>query len=58
MRRGVTTDGASRYPEPVREVLGDVPHQLCEFHVLAEVVKAVGGAVASERKCLGAKQPQ
>src|SRR6266853_324655 len=55
--RGVTTDGSSLYPEPLREVFGDVPHQLCEFHVLAEVVKAVVGAVASERKCLGAKQP-
>jgi hypothetical protein len=55
--RGVTTDGASLYPEPLREVFGAVPHQLCEFHVLAEVVKAVVGAVASARKCLGAKQP-
>jgi hypothetical protein len=55
--RGVTTEGSSRSPEPLREVLGDVPHQLCAFHVLAEVVKAVGGAVASERKCLGVKQP-
>jgi hypothetical protein len=56
--RGVTTDGSSLYPEPLREVFGDGPHQLCEFHVLAEVVKAVVGAVASERKCLGAKQPK
>ena len=56
--RGVTTDGSSLYPEPLREVFGDVPHQLCAFHVLAEVVKAVVGAVASERKCLGAKQPK
>jgi hypothetical protein len=55
--RGVTTDGASLYPEPLREVFGAVPHQLCELHVLAEVVKAVGGAVASARKCLGATQP-
>ena len=57
-RRGVTTDGASLSPEPWREVFGEVPHQLCEFHVLAEVVKAVVGAVASARKCLGAKPPQ
>jgi hypothetical protein len=55
--RGVTTDGASLYPEPLREVFGAVPHQLCELHVLAEVVTAVVGAVASARKCLGAKQP-
>ena len=57
-RRGVTTDGSSRYPEPLREGFGDVPHQRCEFHVLAEVVNAVVGAVASARTCLGAKQPQ
>jgi hypothetical protein len=55
--RGVTTDGSSLYPEPLREVFGAVPHPLCAFHVLAEVVKAVVGAVASARKCLGAKQP-
>ena len=56
--RGVTTDGSSLDPEPLREVFGDVPHQRCEFHVLAEIVKAVVGAVASERKGLGAKQPK
>jgi hypothetical protein len=55
--RGVTTDGSSRYPEPLREVFGDVPHQLCAFPVLAEVVKAVVGAGASARQCLGAKPP-
>ena len=55
---GVTTDGSSLYPEPLAEVFDDVPHQVCEFHVLAEVVKAVVGAVASERKSLGAKQPK
>jgi hypothetical protein len=55
---GITTDGSSLYPEPLAEVFDDVPHQVCEFHVLAEVVKAVVGAVASERKGLGAKQPK
>jgi hypothetical protein len=56
-RRGVPTDGSSRYPEPWREVCGAVPHQRCALHVLAEVVKAVVGAVASARKGLGAKHP-
>jgi Transposase len=55
---GVTTDGSALYPEPLAEVFDDVPHQVCEFHVLAEVVKAVVGAVASERKSLRAKQPK
>ena len=38
---GVTTDGSSLYPEPLAEVFDDVPHQVCEFHVVKEVVKAV-----------------
>jgi len=55
---GITTDGSALYPEPLVEVFGDVPHQICTFHVLAEVVKAVLGAVASERKSLAATQPK
>ena len=55
---GVTTDGSALYPEPLREVFGHVPHQICTFHIMAEVVKAVLSAVASERKCLSAKQPK
>jgi len=38
---GVTTDGSSLYPEPLAEVFDNVPHQVCEFHVVKEVVKAV-----------------
>ena len=49
---GVTTDGSALYPAPLREVFGDVPHQICTFHILAEVSKAVLGAVASARKGL------
>jgi Transposase len=56
--RGVTTDGSSLYPAPLVEVFGDVPHQICTFHVLAEVSKAVLGAVASARKALAATQPK
>jgi hypothetical protein len=55
---GVTTDGSALYPEPLREVFGKVPHQICQFHLVAEVVKAVVGAVASARKALAAKQPK
>ncbi len=54
---GVTTDGSALYPVPLMEVFGDVPHQICTFHVLAEVGKAVLGAVASARKGLAATQP-
>src|SRR5215468_1228332 len=55
---GVTTDGSALYPAPLREVFGDVPHQICTFHVLAEVGKAVLGAVARARKGLAATQPK
>jgi Transposase len=55
---GVTTDGSALYPAPLREVFGNVPHQICTFHILAEVSKAVLGAVASARKGLAAQQPK
>ena len=38
---GVTTDGSALYPEPLREVFGKVRHPICQFHVVAEVSKAV-----------------
>jgi len=55
---GVTTDGSALYPLPLREVFGEVPHQICMFHIVAEVSKAVLGAVASARKGLAAQQPK
>jgi hypothetical protein len=55
---GVSTDGSALSPVPLMEVFGDVPHQICTFHVLAEVGKAVLGAVASARKGLAATQPK
>src|SRR5919201_1276363 len=55
---GVTTDGSALYPAPLMEVFGKVRHQICQFHVVAEVVKAVVGAVASARKNLAAQQPK
>src|SRR5215469_6814212 len=54
---GVTTDGSALYPAPLREVFGDVPHQICTFHIVAEGVKAVLSAVTRERTSLSAKQP-
>jgi hypothetical protein len=55
--RGVTTDGSPLYPEPLRVVFGKVPHQLCEFHILKELTKAVLHAVAQVRKDLAARKP-
>jgi hypothetical protein len=54
---GVTTDGSPLYPEPLRVVFGEVPHQLCEFHILKELTKAVLHAVAQVRKDLAARKP-
>jgi hypothetical protein len=56
--RGVTTDGSALYPEPIREVFDGAPHQVCEFHVLKELLKAVLHAVAKVRKELAAKKAQ
>ena len=55
---GVTTDGSPLYPTPLAEVFSGVPHQLCQFHVVKDIVKAVVQAVSSERKRLAAQQPQ
>jgi hypothetical protein len=56
--RGVTTDGSPLYPEPLRAVFGEVPHQICEFHILKELTKALLQAVAQERKTLAARNPK
>jgi hypothetical protein len=37
--RGITTDGSALYPEPVAAVFGEVPHQVCTFHVLRELTR-------------------
>jgi hypothetical protein len=55
---GITTDGSSLYPTPLAEVFRGVPHQLCQFHIVKEIVKAVVGVVSSERKRLAATQPK
>jgi len=51
--KGITTDGSPLYPDPITEVFGSgVEHQLCEFHVLQEIAKAVLKAVTQARKTL------
>src|SRR5262249_8123603 len=54
--RGVTTDGSPLYPEPLREVFGNVRHQICEFHILKELTKAILRAVAGVRKALAERK--
>lgn len=54
---GITTDGSPLYPEPILQVFGDeVEHQLCEFHVLQEITKAILKAVTQARKRLNAQK--
>ena len=48
--RGITTDGATLYTEPVKTVFPDVRHQICEFHVKAEINKAILKAVTQVRR--------
>jgi hypothetical protein len=55
--RGVTSDGSPLYPEPLRAVFGDVPHDICEFHILKELTRAILHAVAAVRKQLTAAKP-
>jgi len=55
--RGITTDGSPLYPMPLRLAFPDVPHQICEFHVLKELTKAILRTVAQIRKKLAATKP-
>lgn len=55
---GVTTDGSELYPKPLHELWPDVPHQICEFHVLKEITKAVLHALATIRKELRDRIPK
>jgi hypothetical protein len=54
---GITTDGSQLYPVPIADVFGRILHQICEFHVLAELTKAVLKAVAKVRKSLASTMP-
>lgn len=54
---GITTDGSPLYPVPITEVFGEVPHQVCEFHVIKELTQAILRAVAQVRKQLKASMP-
>jgi hypothetical protein len=56
--KGITTDGSALYPDPIREVFGEVPHQLCTFHIIKELTKGVLRAVASERARLATAKPK
>jgi hypothetical protein len=55
--RGITTDGSPLYPKVLKELWPGIPHQLCEFHVLKEISKAVLHALAKLRKQRKAEIP-
>jgi hypothetical protein len=56
--QGITTDGSPLYPKPLQELWPGVPHQVCEFHVLKEITKAVLHALAKLRKQLTEQIPK
>jgi hypothetical protein len=56
--RGVTTDGSALYPDPLAEVFSGVPHQVCKFHIIKELVKVVLRVVARIRKRMAEEAPK
>jgi hypothetical protein len=54
---GITTDGSPLYPLPIALALGAIPHQVCEFHILKELTKAVLPVLARIRKQRAAQAP-
>jgi hypothetical protein len=56
--QGITTDGSPLYPTPITHVFGAVPHPVCQFHVIADINKAVLKAMAKGRRQLKATLPK
>jgi Transposase len=54
--RGITTDASPLYPGPISAIFPGVRHQVCEFHTIAEITKAVLHAVSKVRKQLVVKK--
>jgi hypothetical protein len=55
---GITTDGSSLYPKALKELWPNARHQICEFHVIKEITKAVLHALAKLRKEMTAQIPK
>ena len=56
--QGITTDASALYPAAIAAVFGNVPHQVCEFHTIADLTKAILKAVSAVRRALKAKMPR
>ena len=54
---GITTDASPLYPLPIRLAFGSIPHQVCEFHIKKELIKAVLRVLARYRKRLAEQKP-
>jgi transposase-like protein len=55
---GITTDGSSLYPKALKKLWPKARHQICEFHVLKEILKAILHALAKLRKEMTAQIPK
>jgi hypothetical protein len=55
---GITTDGSSLYPKALKELWPAARHQICEFHVIKEITKAILHALAVLRKEMAAEIPK
>lgn len=56
--RGITTDGSSLYPKVLKQLWPASRHQICEFHVIKEITKAILHALAKRRKELTTQIPK
>lgn len=55
---GITTDGSSLYPKVLAELWPKARHQICEFHVVKEITRAVLHALAKLRKEMTGQIPK
>jgi len=56
--RGVTTDGSELYPDAAAKIFPGARHQVCEFHVVKEIVSSVLQALARVRKDIEREIPK
>ena len=54
--KGITTDGSPLYPEPIETVFGKIQHQICQFHVIKEIIKGILKAITQVRRKLKAQK--
>jgi hypothetical protein len=55
---GITTDGSNLYPAAIPEVFGQIPHQVCHFHVVSAIAKGAREAAVHLYKQRVAKLPK